>query len=165
MATHRYDITSLLVPDNADVYWEPANVIFTTAPWKQPILVFLETSLRRGAFASFGVPENYVGSPVYVVQWTTDTATTNDVEWDVDYRTVDLAESVNQAGTEQAINQEDTAPGTAGLLLEATLAATAGNFSAEHLVQVALFRDGTDSGDTLVDEARVFKFFFEYADA
>lgn len=165
MATIRMDITSLLVPDNADVYWEPASVIFTTAPWKQPTLVFLETSSRRGAFAAFGIPKNFVGSPAFVIQWTTDTATTNDVEWDVDVRNIAAGESVNQAGTQQAVNTADTAPGTAGLLQEVSLSFTAANFAVDDICQCALFRDGTDAGDTLADEARVFKVFFEYTDA
>ncbi len=165
MATHRLDITNLFVPDNEDVYWEPASVAFTTAPWKQPILVFLETSSRRGAFAAFSVPENYVGTANFVIQWTTDTATTNDVEWDIDYRAVDVGESVDQSGNQESLNVNDTAPGTAELLQEASVSATDANFATEDLVQIGLFRDGTDAGDTLADEARVFKVFFEYADA
>jgi hypothetical protein len=166
MATHRLDITPLFVSNNASVFWEPATIRFSTAPWENPILVYKEIASRVGAFAAFAVPTNYVGSPAFIVQWTTDTAVANDVEWDVDYRCVDVGESVNQAGSQEALNTEDTAPGTAGLLQEVTVgSATAGNFAADDLCQVALYRDGTDAGDTLNDEACVFKIIFQYADA
>lgn len=167
MATRRMDITSLFVPDNADVFWEPASVVFTASPWKQPTLVFLETAARRGAFAAMAVPKDFVGSPAFVIQWTTDTATTGDVEWDIDIRCIAAGESVDQAGTQEAINQEDTAPGTAELLLEVSLSFTASNFAVDDICQIGFFRDGSDVGDGLAsaDEARVFKVLFQYTDA
>lgn len=165
MATRNLDITKIWTPDNSDVFWEPASVKFTTSPWKDPILVFLETSSRRGAFGSFLVPADYVGSPILVVRWTTDTAIVNDWEIDFDYRAVAVGESIDQAGTQESVNQEDTAPGTAKLLQEATLSLTAANLAANDRVQGGLFRDGTDAGDTLVDEASVFEVLFRYDDA
>jgi hypothetical protein len=166
MATQNYDITKIWVPDNADVWWEPASVRFSTAPWKDPILVFKETAARRGAFGAFYVPGDYVGTPVIVVRWTTDTATTGDAEWDFDYRAVAVGESVNQAGTQESVNQEDTAPGTAGLLQEMTKALSA-NFATGDRVSAGLFRDGSDAGDGLAgaDEACVFEVLFRYSDA
>ncbi len=165
MATRNLDISKIWTPDNSDVFWEPASIKFTTSPWKDPILVFLETSSRRGAFGSFLVPADYVGSPFFVVRWTTDTAIVNDVEWDFDYRAVAVGESIDQSGTQESVNQEDTAPGTAELMQEVAIALTAGNFAANDLVQSGFFRDGSDAGDTLVDEGSVFQTLFRYDDA
>jgi hypothetical protein len=159
------DITSLLVPDNADVFWEPASVAHTTSPWKQPVLVYLETSSRRGAFAAFGVPKDYVGGATWVIQWTTDTAIVNDAIFDFDYRCIAAGESVDQAGTQQSVSVTCTAPGTAELLIEDSGAATAGNFAVDDICQLGVFRDGTDVNDDMTDEARVFKVFFQYTDA
>lgn len=166
MATRRKDITTLFSSNNANVFWEPASVKFTTAPWEQPILIFTDTATRDGVFAAFAIPADYVGSAAFVVAWTSDTATSGDVEFDVDYRNVAVTESVDQASQQEALNSNDTAPGTAALLKEITVGtATGSNFTADDLCQIALYRDGTDGGDTMSDVAAVFKIFFEYADA
>jgi hypothetical protein len=89
------------------------------------------------------------------------------VEWDFDYRAVggNDTESMDQSGTQESVNNNDTAPGAAHRRLECELTLTAGNFAADDEVLFTLFRDGTDAGDTMAAAAIVFQVLFEYADA
>ena len=98
--------------------------------------------------------------------WTA-TATTGDVEWDFDYRAVggDDAESLDQTGTQESVNVNDTAPSAVNEKMIATLSLTDGNFAIDDLVQYELFRDGSDAGDTMAAAAIVHGVLFEYADA
>ncbi len=111
------------------------------------------------------MPENYVGSPVVRVRWTT-TKTTGDVVWDFDYRAVggDDAESLDQAGTQEAVTVTDSAPSAAHERLNVTVALTAGNFAAGDTVEFLLARDGADASDTLAGVAMLHEAFFEYSD-
>jgi hypothetical protein len=112
------------------------------------------------------VPQNYVDTANIIVVWTS-TATSGDVEWDFDYRCVggNDTESMDQAGTQESVNQNDTAPSAAHERMEATLALTDGNLAAGDTCQFELFRDGTDAGDTMAAAAIVHQVIFEYADA
>ena len=87
--------------------------------------------------------------------------------WDFDYRAVggNDAESLDQSGTQEAVNANDTAPDNAHERMEITIALTDGNFAADDTVQFSLFRDGTDGGDTMSAIAIVHDVLFEYNDA
>ena len=168
MATHRIAILgSGTVPDNSgDVFFEPYDVKATNDAWRRLVAIFNDTATRIGLHGGFTVPRNYVGSPKIVVVWTT-TATTGDVEWDLDYRAVggDDSESLDQAGTQESVNVNDTAPSAAHERMEASLALIAGNLAVDDEVEFELFRDGTDAGDTMAAAAIVFAVLFEYSDA
>lgn len=164
MATHRIDISGLFKSDNDKVYWEPVSVKATTGPWEYDVLIFEDGSTRDGAHASFKVPKNYVGGAAIVVTSTAE-ITSGNVEADVDYRAVAVGESLNQAGTDQSVNELRSPPATAHFLQELVLTLTAGNFTVDDLVQLALFRDKTDAGDTLADEWIVHKIEFQFTDA
>ncbi len=151
---------------SGDVFLESYTVKATNDVWKRLVVIFNDTANRNGLSGGFSVPKNYVGSPKIIVVWTT-TATTGDVEWDFDYRAVggDDTESLDQTGTQETVNQNDTAPSAAHERLEAVLALTAGNFAIDDEVTFELFRDGTDAGDTMAAAAIVFELIFEYTDA
>jgi hypothetical protein len=89
------------------------------------------------------------------------------VEWDFDYRAVggNDSESLDQAGTQESVNSNDTAPSAAHERMEISIALTDANFAVDDEVEFTLFRDGTDGGDTMAAAAIVFNVFFEYADA
>ncbi|MEE9293510.1 MAG: hypothetical protein V3W34_00895 [Phycisphaerae bacterium] len=168
MATHRIAILgSGTVPDNSgDVFFEPYSVKATNDVWKRLVAIFNDTATRIGLRGGFTVPGNYVGSPRIIVVWTS-TAIVNDVEWDFDYRAVggDDTESLDQLGTQETVNINDTAPSAAHERMEASLTLTAGNLAADDEVEFELFRDGTDAGDTMAAAAIVFAVLFEYSDA
>lgn len=168
MATHRIPILGFgTVPDaSGEVFFEPYNIKATNDVWKRIIGIFNDSATRNGLHGGFVVPKNYVGSPNIVVVWTA-TATAGAVEFDFDYRAVggNDTESLDQAGTQESVNVSDNAPTAIHRRLEALLALTAGNLAIDDEVEFALFRDGTDAGDTMAAAALIFQVLFEYADA
>lgn len=168
MSTHRIPILGFgSVPDaSGDVFFEPYDVKASNDVWKRLVAIFNDTANRNGLRGGFVVPKNYVGTPKFIVVWTS-TATSGDVEWDADYRAVggDDAESLDQSGTQESVNQNDTAPSAAHERMEAALTLTAANLAVDDEVEFELFRDGTDAGDTMAAAAIVFSILFEYADA
>lgn len=149
-------------PDSSgDVFPEPQSVKGSNDFFDELVYIFNDTSTKIGLYGSFEVPQNYVGGAKFVVAWDT-TATSGDVEWDFDYRAVAAGESVDQATAQEALNQNDTAGGSAHLLQVAELTATAGNFAAGDLVQFIIYRDGVDAGDTIAAAVRVHGLQFEW---
>lgn len=168
MATHRIPILGFgTVPDTSGNVWlEPYSIAATNDVWGRLIARFKDSGTRVGLHGGFSVPKNYVGSAKLAVIWTSS-ATSGDVEWDFDYRAVtgDNSESLDQAGSQESVNLNDSAPGAAHRRMECLITLTAGNFAADDEVEFALFRDGTDGGDTMAADALVFAVIFEYADA
>jgi len=168
MATLRIPILSFAtIPDTSgDVFLEPYSVKASNDVWDRMVAVFNDTATRIGLSGGFTVPKNYVGSAKIIVVWTA-TATTGDVEWDFDYRAVggDDTESLDQAGTQESVNINDTAPSAIHERMEAQLTLTDSNLAADDEVEFELFRDGTDGGDTMAAVAIVFNVLFEYQDA
>jgi hypothetical protein len=168
MATHRIPILGFgTVPDTSgNVFFEPYDVKATNDVWDRLVLIFNDTATRLGVHGGFTVPKNYVGTAKIIVVWTA-TATSGDVEWDFDYRAVggDDSESLDQSGTQESVNNNDTAPGAAHRRMECSLTLTSSNLAVDDEVEFGLFRDGTDGGDTMAAAAIVFQVLFEYADA
>lgn len=168
MATHRISILGFgTVPDaSGNVFFEPYDVKATNDVWDRLVCIFNDTAARIGLRGGFEVPQNYVGTASIVVVWTS-TATSGDVEWDFDYRAVggNDTESMDQAGTQQSVNINDTAPSAAHERMEASLSLTSANLAAGDSVLFELFRDGTDAGDTMAAAAIVFDVLLQYNDA
>lgn len=168
MATHRIPILGWpTVPDTSgNVFLEPYTIKATNDVWGYLVCVFKDSGTRIGIRGNFIVPQNYVNSANLVVIWTT-TATSGDVEWDFDYRAVggNDTESLDQAGTQQSVNANDTAPSATDERMEIPISLTDGNFATGDLVQFEFFRDGTDGGDTLSAAVQLHALLFEYADA
>lgn len=168
MTTHRIPILGFgTKPDaSGNVFVEPFTVKAVNDQWGRLVMVFNDTATRIGCQGGFAVPLNYVGNASLIVVWTSS-AIAGDVEWDFDYRAVsgDDTESLDQAGTQESVNQNDTAPTAAFRRLEAALALTDGNFAPGDEVEFGLFRDGTDGGDTMAAAALVFEVLFQYDDA
>lgn len=168
MATHRIPIMGFsTVPDTSgNAFFEPYDVKATNDVWDYLVAVYNDTATRIGIHGKFDVPQNYVGTAKIIVHWTT-TATSGDVEWDFDYRAIggDDTESLDQAGTQESVNLNDTAPSAANERMTCTLNLTSSNIAAGDTVQFTLFRDGTDGGDTIAAAVTVHDVLFEYADA
>ena len=167
MALHRLPILGWnTTPDNSgNVFNEPYTVKATNDVWGYRVYVFNDTSTRDGLRGAFNVPKGYVDSAALIVAWTT-TETTGDVEWDCDYRAVggNDTESLDQAGTQESVNGNDTAPGAINRRMELSIPLTDGNFAEDDTVQFELFRDGTDGGDTIAAAVTLHGLYFEYAD-
>lgn len=168
MATHRMSILGVAtLPDNSgNVYPEVYDVAATNDVWKGLLFRFKDTSTKIGLHGRFTVPNNYVGSGAFVIHWSA-TATTGDVVWDVDYRTVggDDTTSLDQATAEEALTVTDTAPGAVNRRLTPSVNATAANFAAGETVEFIVSRDGAAGGDTMAADALLFDVLFQYADA
>lgn len=168
MATHRIPILGAANPSGGTagaVFCEPYTIKATNDVWNPLVWVFNDPVLRNGLHCRFTVPKNYVSAGAFIVVWTS-TATSGNVVWDVDYRTVDgdNTTSLDQAGTQESLTVTDAAPGAANRRLEVSLAATAANFAADDMVTAALFRDGSDAADTMAAAAVLFDLLFEFSD-
>lgn len=168
MTTHRIPILGFgMKPDNSgDVFIEPYSVKATNDVWDRMVIIFNDTATRIGLHGGFPVPKGYVSAANLIIVWTT-TAIVGDVEWDFDYRAVggNDSESLDQSGTQESVNSNDTAPSAVHERLEKSIALTDANFAVDDTVEFTLFRDGTDGGDTMAAAAILFELFFEYADA
>jgi len=166
-ATHRVSMLGFqLVPNDDEVYFESYDVTATNDVWDALVLIFEDGSTRTGVAGIFTVPQNYVDTANLVIVWSS-TATSGDVEWDLDYRAVggNDTESLDQSGTQEAVNTNDTAPSATNERMEITIALTDGNLAAGDVVLFELFRDKTDAGDTMAADAYVIEVYFEYNDA
>jgi hypothetical protein len=168
MATITMDLTDALVPDptnTAAPYWQPSSILDANDLHDGiPVLVFPDGSTKIGASCRFKVPQNYVGTPVFVVRWKT-AATTGDVVWDVDYNAIAVNEPGDPSAYTESLTATDSADATARDLNDASMSATAGNFAAGDTVFVTVSRDLANGSDTLADEAELVEFVFQYADA
>lgn len=167
MATHKPSIFGKLIPDSSgNVAPVPFADISVNDLWKYLPLMFADSATRDGAGGSFTVPNNYSAAttdPKIVVRWTS-TVTSGDVEFDFDYRAGAVGETLDPSSVQESVNQNDTAPGTARLMLEAELPLTRANIAPGDLLQFTLFRDGTDGGDTMSADAHVHDVLFVYDD-
>ena len=86
------------------------------------------------------------------------------MEWDFDYRAVggDDAESLDQAGTQESVNANDTAPSAIHERMEITIPLTDANFAPGDEVEFELFRDGADAGDLMAGPAILLDALFEW---
>lgn len=167
MATKRIGMIDWrAIPNATGAFFEPYTVKATNDNWSHQPLILNDTSTRIGVSGVFDVPQDYVGSANLIVVWTT-TATSGDVEFDLDYRAIggNDTESLDQATAQESVNSNDTAPSAANERMEISIALTAGNFAAGDSVEFKFFRDGTDAGDTIAAAVQVHGLLFEYADA
>ena len=167
MATHRVPIFEFpTVPDTTGTaFFEPYSIHATNDVWKHLVLVLNDTAADHGVYGKFPVPVNYVDTANLVIVWTA-AAIIGDVEFDFMYRAVggDDAESLDQAGNQEDVNANDTAPSAIHERMELIIALTDGNFAAMDTVEYFFSRDGTDVGDTMAVACLVFGLFFEYND-
>jgi hypothetical protein len=167
MATHRRSVLNKLQwDDSGNGYTTRYDDLATNDVWKQQVLVFKDTATRILLYGQFEVPQNYVGTAKLIIKWTAS-ATTNNVVWDFDYRTVggNDTTSLDQTGTEEATTVTDAAPGAAWRILETSITLTSANFTAGEEVEFLLGRDGADGSDTMAASAVLIGAYFEYADA
>lgn len=168
MATHRVPILGFATaPDASGNVWvEPLDVAATNDVWKHLVWKFSNSgSARIGLRGLFVVPKNYVAGSALVLHWSS-TATSGNVVWDFDYRSVagDDSASLDQTTNTQSVTGTDAAPGAAWRRLQLSISLTAGNFAADSTVQFELFRDKSDAADTMAASAYLFGLFFEYTD-
>lgn len=167
MSTHRISILNKLQwDDSGNGYTTRFDDLATNDVWRQQVLVFKDTATRILLYGQFQVPQNYVGTAVLVIKWSSSVIT-NSAVWDFDYRAVtgNDTESLDQTGVQEAVTVTDVAPGAAWRILEVTANLTSANFAAGKEIEFLFARDGADGADTMVGSAVLFGAYFQYADA
>ena len=168
MATHQLSILGVnTLPDTSgSVFLEPYTIKATNDLWAMLVAIFNDTATDLFLSGQFVVPQNYVGSAAVIPVWTS-TATTGNVVWGFEYRTIagDDSASMDQATSEQDSTVTDAAPTAAHRRLTPTISPTATNFAAGETVEFRLSRDGTSASDTMAAAAILFDLLFQYADA
>lgn len=163
--TSRLPIINLwTIPDaSGNVFFEPQAIKATNDVFAQLVVIYTDTATRDCLGGRFTVPDNYTSGANLVPVWSS-TATSGDVEWDFDYRAVggDDTESLDQAGNQQSVNSNDTAPSAAHERMEITIDLTDSNFAVSDEVSFIACRDGTDAGDTIAAAVMLYGLFFEY---
>lgn len=165
MTTFHRPIYFGLDPDTSgSVWWEPRSVLLTNDKYNRQWLVFADTATKLWASGSFRVPDNYVGSPNFVVRWAT-AATSGNLIVDGEYRAIADGESADPTTNQEAVTSGAVAaPGTTWLEKETVIALTGANFAAGDLVEYDVGRDGSDS-DTIAASVVFCDVLFRYADA
>lgn len=165
MATHRLHLGGLLVPDTSgNVFWQPAAILDANDLFGQlPVLIFLDSGTKIGAFAVVPVPKNYVGSPKIGIRWKAN-ATTGDVVWDVDIRSIAVNEPGDPSSFQESLTVTDTADATARDLNDAEVSVTAANLAVDDSLFIAISRDGASGSDTLAASAELLDAWLEYSD-
>jgi hypothetical protein len=162
-------LQGLLLPDSTgECFPVPYDSLATNDVWAFGVMQFgsaaaAQPTVAHGFYGNFEVPQNYSGTASIIVVWSS-TITSGDVEWDLTYRAVAIGESFDQTGSQQALNQNDTAPGSVNLYQEASLSPTSGNFTVGDRVEYFLSRDGTDAGDTIAGPVYMLDLIFQYDD-
>lgn len=164
MATYVIPCNLDLPDTSGNVYWEPAALnLLANDRYPGMVVVFKDTATRDGIGFSVRVPKNYVGTPVFIVEWAT-VATAGNFDCEIDYRAIADAESWDPTTDQENIQSTIAAPGTARLRKSSSIAATGANFAVDDLVVGTLFRDGSES-DTISGSVYVLGLYLSYADA
>lgn len=165
MATHRLYFGGLLVPHNSGgVYWQPASILDANDLYPSvPVLVFTDSGTKIGASCMIPVPKNYVGTAKVGVRWKT-TATSGDVVWDVDYRSIAANEPGDPSSHQEALTVTDTADVTARDLNDADVTLTSSNLAVDDSLFVTISRDGASGSDTMAASAELLDAWLEYSD-
>ena len=168
MATIDLDITGLLQPDpgsSVGPFWENSEVLDSNDRYAHPILSYPETGTQIAAFGAFEIPQNYVGTPVFVVKVRT-TATSGNLVTDVDYTSIADGETGDPAAHQASLTVTTTVPGTARLFKTITHSATGSHFAAGDTCFVSVARDMADAADNIAaTTVYIEKVLFRYADA
>lgn len=175
MATRRISVLNghSKADTSGKVWAEPAAILGTSDAFDYLIWRIDETpdndtalTTRVGFYGQFNVPKGYVGAPVIIFVWRS-TKTTGAVVFDFDYRAVggSDAESLDQAGVQEATTVTATAGSAAHERMESSLPLTAANIAADDTVQFFAGNDGGDSGDTLAGARIIEDVLFQYSDS
>jgi len=161
-------LNGFTLPDtNGNTYWEPASVNFGANDLvPHMILAFTSQSAREGIGGKFRVPQNYVGTPILVIEWAS-TPTTGDVVWDFEHTSIsgDGTETADPAAHDRTTETvTDTVGGTARFKMRTTITLVAGDYAANDEVLYEFYRDAADAADTLAASGWLFNLIFRFND-
>ncbi len=167
MATHRIPIISFSArPLNGNAYFAPYSTV-NAGTTQDPMVLVMITSVVSVIKGLFRVPENYVGTPVLSIIWTSET-TANTVDFKFRHRTIsgsdaellDIATSPTEL-EDTSVN--NTGPSAASEKMLDTISLTTTDLLAGDIVYFEFERDGVT--DDKADDITVWSLDFQYADA
>lgn len=169
MATHQIPIlTAHTSPDaSGGVFFEPYNVKATNDVFRHLVLVFNNSTAVEGVYGAFVVPQNYVGTPVVTVLWTTiGSPPSGAIKLDFDYRAIggNDTESLDQASFQESLTVTTTAPSATDERVESSFTLTGSNLAAGDIVEYFLTRESSNAADTLSAAITVHGVVFQYTD-
>lgn len=154
-----------LAPDTSgNCWWESSGIALTNDlyPTRQ-VLRFKDTSTLIYAYASFRVPQNYVGTAKFTYRYAVN-ATSGNASLKCNYKSVADGESFDPTTADETPAADTAAvPGTAFLEKERTISLTSANLVAGDVVEFAFGRDGAGS-DTVAADLLLLGLWFTYAD-
>lgn len=153
------------LPDDALVFTEPVKLNFHTAGIHNPLMLVLGitagSDIKLGM--DFKVPEDYVGSPVIEVDWSTVAAIASSLKFAAgfDYNTAAETETWAHTAAQEVVigNQAHSNVAQRGHRLTMALAA---NFTKTDNVMASFYRD--DSVDDLAAIVYIRDIVFKYSD-
>lgn len=164
MATYRLEVFSwAALPDtSSNVWFEPAALTQTNDRYPQVVARFKDTATKDTLGFRFQVPQNFVSTPKFIVNWTT-TATSGNAIWNVDYNSGSATATLDPSSDNENLTVTTAAPGSSQTGVASSMSATAANLSAGEFCQGKLGRNGAGS-DTIAADLVVYGLFFEYQD-
>ena len=167
MATHEISLLGAqTVPDSTgNVYQQPYALSATNDVWNHLVYVFADAGTTNYLYGECIIPQNYVGTAVVVIFWTS-TATTNNVFWGFDYRAItgNDSESLDQATAVESVTVQDAAPTATDRQLRVTVSLTSANISAGDILQFRFSRLPSNASDTMAASAYLVDLALSYAD-
>ena len=165
MATHRVNLlNSSIIPLDGNCFFAPYSVE-NSGTTQDPIVLHMITSVVSMVKGVMRVPENYVGTPLLSVFWTSET-TTNTVDFKFRHRTVGDGEllDISTSPTElEDVTTNNGGPATASHAVLDTIALTTTDLTAGQLMYFEFERDGVT--DDKVDTITIWGLHFQYDDA
>lgn len=167
MATHRVDLfNSTIRPLDGNCFFAPYTAE-NSGSTQDPIVLHMITSVVSMVKGVIRIPENYVGTPVLSIYWTSET-TTNTVDFKFRHRTTDGSDAelldIATSPTElENTSVNNGGPSAASEQMLDTIALTTTDLVKSSLMYFEFERDGVT--DDKVDTITIWGLHLEYADA
>lgn len=167
MATFELPITSNLIPDASGRATVSNYSRFSVNKLFNHLVYVLEdpaSSQEHGFYGTFIVPQNYVGTPVIRIYWTTS-ATTGSAVFEFRHRAVASGESMDQSTFSETPSVTASSPATAHTLSISDISLTAALLSAGKIDEFYFLRRDAAGADTIAAQVVVHEIVFRYSDA
>ena len=167
MATHRVSLLNSTVrPLDENTFFAPYSIA-NSGTTQDPVVLYMITSVVGVIKGVIRVPENYVGTPVLSIVWTSET-TTNTVDFKFRHRTTDSSDTELLDISTSPTELEDTSinnggPSAASEQMIDTISLTTTDLTSGSIMYYEFERDGVT--DDKADDITVWSLDFEYADA
>lgn len=166
MATRSVSLfTAACCPDaSGKVYPVPASLHQANDLVMQQVIAFAASTTKNTLGGRFDMPADYVGSPVFLVEWGS-TVTSGAVVWTVDHVAISSGATLDPSAATTTLTVT-TATSTAAALNEneSSLTASSSQFIAGRQVMVALGRNGASTAaDTMTTNAYLYSLRLQYA--